>query len=104
MSRVSSSIGAYGLVKPQVNERRIHLRYFPILFAALLVSGQNISTPAYQLLNSRAQANRSEFYVYRDQDAGGNHGFASGFFGSTSTINLDTGCVDDPAQANGCSI
>lgn len=99
-----SSIGAPGFVKTGISERRLYLGWFFIFFAPLLVPGQNISTPAYQLLNSRAGANRSEFYVYLDQDAGANHGFPSGKFGSIQTVDVGPGCVDDPAQSNGCSI
>jgi hypothetical protein len=63
-----------------------------------------ISNPAYQTLNARSSANQAAFYVYRDADSGLNHGFPSGFFGILSSIDIDTACVDDPAQANGCSI
>jgi len=65
-----------------------------------------ISTSAYQLISQRAVANQTGFYVYFDQDSGFNHAFPSGFFassGNLGTIHIDTGCVDDPTEANGCS-
>jgi len=68
-----------------------------------------ISGPAYQLLSQRVvanQTNQTSFYVYLDQDAGLNHGFPSGFFGSPcnpDAIDIDTGCIDDPGATNGCS-
>ena len=67
-----------------------------------------ISDPAYQLLSQRVVANQTSFYVYLDQDSGFNHGFPSGFFASSKdnlmkTIHIDTGCIDDPHAANGCS-
>ncbi|HXH37441.1 MAG TPA: hypothetical protein VNN08_02335 [Thermoanaerobaculia bacterium] len=58
---------------------------------------------AYQLLNQRAAENRQSFFVYQDGDAGANHGFASGFFGSFQKIAVDSACIDDAAAANGCS-
>src|SRR5437773_4805112 len=58
---------------------------------------------AYTLLHRRTDANRQGFFVYQDGDAGPNHGFASGFFGSYEKIEVDSACVDDPASANGCT-
>jgi len=57
-------------------------------------------------LNQRVAANQISFYIYLDQDSGFHHGFPSGFFGSPGnlgTIHIDTGCIDDPNVANGCS-
>jgi hypothetical protein len=73
-----------------------------------LAQGQinTISGPAYELLNQRTSANQNSFYVYLDQDSGFNHGFPSGFFassGNLSTIHIDSGCIDDPTSATGCS-
>jgi hypothetical protein len=52
-------------------------------------------------LQARVTANQMNFYVYRDEDSGLNHGFASGFFATPmstlSTIHVNAGCVDDPA-------
>jgi hypothetical protein len=57
-------------------------------------------------LIARANGNQN-FFVYVDQDSGFNHGVPSGFFAqplsNLSTIHLDTGCVDDPADTTtGC--
>lgn len=64
------------------------------------------STPAFAELIARANGNQN-FFVYMDQDSGFNHGIPSGFFASTqanlSTIHLDTGCIDNPADTTtGC--
>jgi fibronectin type III domain protein len=58
-------------------------------------------------LQARVAANQQAFYVYKDADSGFNHGFASGWFANPisnlSTISLDAGCVDDPADTTtGC--
>jgi hypothetical protein len=70
-------------------------------------SQTNISSLAYNLLNSRTSANRQGFYVYLDQDSGFNHGFPSGFFASNTanlgTIHIDTGCIFDATATNGCA-
>jgi uncharacterized protein (TIGR03437 family) len=66
-------------------------------------AGVGISGPAYQLVSARINANRSTFMVYQDQDSGENHGFPSGFFGNIATVHLDTGCVDDTTQPDGCA-
>jgi hypothetical protein len=58
---------------------------------------------AYSLVSQRVAGNRQVFYVYQDADAGTNHGFASGFFGSFTKIEVDAACVDDAAAANGCA-
>ncbi len=64
----------------------------------------SISDLAYPLLAERVTANRTSFYVYQDADSGFNHGFPSGWFGATSKIDLDSACVNDPADAeDGCS-
>ena len=67
-----------------------------------------ISDPAYQMISQHVVANQKDFYVYRDQDTGLNHGFPSGFFasntGNLGTIHMDTGCIDDPQATNGCSV
>jgi hypothetical protein len=66
-----------------------------------------ISTGAYEVLGQRVGENRANFWVYRDQDSGLNRGFPSGLFANTtanlSTVHVDTGCIDDPLAANGCS-
>lgn len=62
-----------------------------------------VSLPAYELLNERVVANRRAFYVYKDADSGFNHGFASGFYGTTSRIAVDSACLDDPGSIGGCS-
>lgn len=87
--------------------------FLGVLLICLLCLGSpaqsqtGISGPAYQLLGQRVVANQGSFYVYLDQDSGFNHGFPSGFFGSTpanlATIHIDTGCISDPTAANGCS-
>jgi hypothetical protein len=55
--------------------------------------------------------NQQAFYVYKDADSGYNHGFASGWFvyplsevsNIQNIIQVDPGCVDDPADtAIGC--
>lgn len=58
---------------------------------------------AFEMLNARIQERLDAFYVYKNEDSGFNHGFPSGFFGATSKIELDTGCVDDPTSQTGCS-
>ncbi|MGD0222147.1 MAG: choice-of-anchor D domain-containing protein [Terriglobia bacterium] len=65
-------------------------------------SGPSVSS-AYQELHQRAVANATNFYVYRDQDSGLNHGYPSGWFGTISAISIDTGCIDNPADTvTGC--
>ena len=65
-------------------------------------SNQASATPP-GTLQVRVTANQANFYVYRDQDSGFNHGFPTGFFGNLGTISLDTGCVDDPSDTTtGC--
>ena len=65
-------------------------------------SGPSVSS-AYQELHQRAVANATNFYVYQDQDSGLNHGYPSGWFGTTSAITIDTGCIDNPADTvTGC--
>ena len=49
------------------------------------------------------QTNRQAFYVYRDADSGFNHGFPSGFFGTTSKIHIDTAAIDDTNSTRGVS-
>jgi hypothetical protein len=67
----------------------------------------SISDCAYKELNLRAVLNRSNFFVYQDQDSAFNHGFPSGKFGQVgldlSTIITDAGCIDDNVSAVGCS-
>jgi hypothetical protein len=80
-----------------------------LLSPASRVAGQVISGPAYSMINQRAAAVQSAFYVYLDADSGYNHGFASGFFaspGNLGTIHLDVACIDDPndpAAVHGCT-
>ncbi len=67
----------------------------------------SVLTDARSLLIERVNANRGSFFVYKDADSGFNHGFPSGFFGSSDAalakINLDTACLDDPDSVTGCS-
>src|SRR5260370_22089045 len=81
---------------------------FSLLNVALAQSQTTVSTHAYNVLNSRAQASQQSFYIYLDQDSGFNHGFPSGFFASNTanlgTIHIDTGCIDDANATTGCSI
>lgn len=63
-----------------------------------------LSPGAYDLLNQRAVAGRSQFYVYRDADSGFNHGFPSGFLpNGQAKLSIDPACIDDPNAALGCS-
>lgn len=69
-------------------------------------SNQASATPSGEL-QTRVTANKIGFYVYVDEDSGFNHGFPSGYFATPvsnlTTIHLDTGCVDDQANATiGC--
>jgi hypothetical protein len=69
-------------------------------------SNQVSATPSGEL-RARVTANQQAFYVYKDADSGFNHGFPSGWFANPnsnlSTISLDAGCVDDPADTTtGC--
>ncbi len=79
------------------------------LFSVVEGQGQEwvISDSAYTLLTTRTNANREAFFVYKDADSGFNHGFPSGFFGSsTATLNklhLEAACLDDSTQGSGCS-
>src|SRR5882762_4768675 len=72
---------------------------FSVLYLPPARCQTSISTPAYNVLNSRTPANKQSLYVYLDQDSGLNHGFPSGFFASSTanlaTIHIDTGCIDD---------
>jgi hypothetical protein len=69
-------------------------------------SNQASARPSGEL-QARVTANQQAFYVYKDADSGFNHGFPSGWFANPisnlSTISLDAGCVDDPADTTtGC--
>jgi hypothetical protein len=75
-------------------------------------SNQVLATPSGEV-QARVTANQQAFYVYKDADSGLNHGFASGWFVNPSSletpteitkiIQVDSGCVDDPADTNiGC--
>jgi hypothetical protein len=69
-------------------------------------SNQASATPSGEL-QARVTANQQSFYVYYDQDSGLNHGFPSGYFSSSdinyNLIQLDAGCIDDPADTTtGC--
>jgi hypothetical protein len=83
-----------------------------LVLAGSFARGQNPNvTAAYQELTSHVFANQTSFYVYQDQDSALNHGFPSGWFGYFSIqnqlsnyISLDTGCIDDPTQSNGCAV
>lgn len=76
----------------------------------LIITGamaQNISGPAYTLLNWRTSLNQSQFYVYEDDDSPFNHGFPSGLFGSTAAamakLHTNPSCVYSATSPNGCS-
>jgi hypothetical protein len=67
----------------------------------------SITECASQLLAQRAAANHSSFFVYKDADSGFNHGFPSGIFTGGGIfpyqVNIDTACVDEPADTTiGC--
>ena len=62
-----------------------------------------ISDPAYSAVNALGEENAQSFFVYQDKDSAFNHGVPSGFFGDVGTIDLETGCLDDPLEADGCS-
>jgi len=66
----------------------------------------------YSLLHERIRENENLFYVFRDADAGGNHGFPSNIFAGDASgaradliaqTTIDLACVDDPVAADGCS-
>ena len=64
-----------------------------------------LSPGAYDLLNQRAVAGASQFFVYKDADSGFNHGFPSGFFGNAQqNIAINAACVDDPNARQDCSV
>lgn len=58
---------------------------------------------ALELIQDRAVASSRTFCVYRDADAGCNHGFPSGFFGDVSRLSIDAARVDDPLSLTGCA-
>ena len=62
---------------------------------------------AFQVVNQRATANQSAFYVYLDADSAFNHGFASGLFFSNdinpSSVVIDPACLDSTTSATGCA-
>ena len=69
-----------------------------------------LATPSGEV-QARVAANEQAFYVYKDADSGFNHGFASGWFvyplselpNIQNIIQVDSGCVDDPADTTiGC--
>jgi hypothetical protein len=73
-------------------------------------SNQVLATPSGEV-QARVTANEQAFYVYKDADSGFNHGFASGWFvyplselpNIQNIIQVDSGCVDDPADTTiGC--
>jgi hypothetical protein len=64
----------------------------------------SLTTAAYEVLNERVSVNATQFFIYHDADSGFNHGFPSGFIGRTDKLAINTGCVDDPSRADGCSI
>ncbi len=66
-------------------------------------SSTPLSDAAFPLLLDRTQTNRQAFYVYRDADSGFNHGFPSGFFGTTSKIHIDTAAINDTNSVSGVS-
>jgi fibronectin type 3 domain-containing protein len=75
--------------------------------AGASINSTQVTAVPNGLLQARAMANLSAFYVYKDQDSGFDHGFPSGFFASSmanlGTIHLDAGCIDNPADSTtGC--
>jgi fibronectin type 3 domain-containing protein len=75
-------------------------------------SNEVLATPSGEV-QARVTANQEAFYVYKGADSGFNHGFASGWFVNPSSletsteitkiIQVDSGCVDDPADTSiGC--
>jgi hypothetical protein len=69
-------------------------------------SNEVLATPSGEV-QARVTANQHAFCVYKDADSGFNHGFPSGWFATPSsnlsTISLDAGCVDNPADTvTGC--
>ena len=58
---------------------------------------------AYDLITQRTIANQNAFYIYQDADSGFNHGYPSGFYGDTWTIDLKADCINDPVSIGGCS-
>src|SRR5271157_1131277 len=117
-SKTRTSVRREGTMNEKSHRNfRTHVGNPVLLFLVLilgLIVGQDsataqtttISTPAYQLISQRVVANQTSFYVYFDQDSGFNHAFPSGFFaspGNLGSIHIDTGCIDDPTTANGCS-
>jgi hypothetical protein len=80
---------------------RIALRFS--VFIPVLTTAQQISGPAYEEVRNRVSANQAAFFVYHDADSGFNHGFPSGFFGTTSAISVNAACVYDASSSTGCS-
>ena len=88
---------------------------WPIAIGLLLLCGPGrvssaqtaISDAVYQTIRQRMALDQENFFLYLDQDAGQNHGFASGRFSGSpanlASIHVDTGCVDDANAASGCS-
>ena len=70
-------------------------------------SANNVSGPAYALINARTSQNQSQFFVYEDDDSPFNHGFPSGLFGSSAAamgkLQVNPACVYSASSANGCS-
>jgi hypothetical protein len=88
------------------------------LFRPELMRLEDRTTPsaladsAYTLLNQRVAETQANFFVYKNVDHGGNHGFPSGFFAGDANnqrpdlinqIRLNTAVVNDPAAADGAS-
>jgi hypothetical protein len=65
--------------------------------------GDSISHAVNPLLSARVAANHTSYFIYQDADSGFNHGFPSGFFGTTAKIRLETACLDDAGSVDGCS-
>lgn len=74
-----------------------------LLSCCVNASQSPISDAAFPLLLERTQTNRQAFYVFRDADSGFNHGFPSGFFGTTSKIHIDTAAINDSNSPSGVS-
>jgi len=65
------------------------------------IVGTNVDR-AYQHLYEVMDKYHNSFYVYSDQDAGGNHGYPSGWMGDISGLNMDTAWEEGRYNGNTC--
>ena len=61
-----------------------------------------IAEGAWSHLTAQTEANRTQFYVYKDADSGFNHGYPSGFFGAMGKIDLDAACGERNKSPHAC--